>query len=127
LQTEILCVFLISPVNLSCPICPTVLQFTTQPHSIYLVPSVPLSFSSPPTNTQFILSHLSHCPSVHHTPTLNLSCPICPTALQFTTHPHSIYLVPSVQLPFSSPPTNTQFNLSHLSHSPSVHHPPTLN
>jgi len=32
--TEILCVFLISPVRFSCPICPTVFQFTTHQKSV---------------------------------------------------------------------------------------------
>jgi len=32
--TEILCVFLISPVYFSCPICPTVSQFTPHQHSL---------------------------------------------------------------------------------------------
>ena len=70
-QTEILCVFLFSLVRFPCPICPTLFQFTTHHHSISLVPSVPLSFSSPPTTTQFPLSHLSHSLSVHHPPTFN--------------------------------------------------------
>ena len=111
----------------SCSICPTLFQFTTHQRSISNAPSVSLPFFSPPTDTQFHLSYLSHSLSVHHPPPFNFSCPICPTSSQFTTHQHSISLVPSVSLTFISPLTNTQFLLSHLSHSLSVHHPPTLN
>jgi hypothetical protein len=70
------------PCSFPCPICSTVFQFTTHHlslpntnHAVSLVPSVPLSFSSPPTTfyypvqtMQFLLSHLSHCLSVYHPP-----------------------------------------------------------
>jgi hypothetical protein len=54
--TKFVCVFLISPVRFSRPFCPTVLQFTTHhqyqfPQYVSLVPSVQLSFSSPPTGS----------------------------------------------------------------------------
>jgi hypothetical protein len=46
---------------------------------------------------QFLLSHLSHCLSVHHLPpsshqykSCSFSCPICPTVFQFTTHHNSV-------------------------------------
>ena len=76
------------PLNLSCPICRTPHQFSTNHHSIYVVPSAPLHFSSPPNTIQFILFHLYHSTSVHHPPPFKLSCPVCPTPLQFTTHHH---------------------------------------
>ena len=107
------CVFLISPVHFSCPICPTLFQLTTHHHSLTIspVPSVQLSFSSSPTtiHSPFLLWHLSHL-------------------RQLTTHHHSLTIspVPSVPLSFSSPPTtiHSPFLLSHLSHCLSAHHPP---
>ena len=58
--------------HFSCPICPTVFQLTTHHHSFTIspVPSLPLSFSSPPTtiHSQFLLSHLPHSLSAHHPP-----------------------------------------------------------
>src|SRR5215510_3157896 len=121
------------PYSFACPICLTPFQFTTHHHSltntnhtVSLVPSVPLPFNSPPTTIhqpiqtiQFLLSHLSHSLSVHHPPPFtnqykpySFSCPICLTSFQFTTHHHSltntnhtVSLVPSVPLSFSSPPT----------------------
>jgi hypothetical protein len=135
--TGILCVIVIAAVRFSCPICPTVFQFTTHQHSetstnhaVSLVPSAPLPFSSPPTNIQwpvqimkFLLSHLAHCLSVHHPPTFSdqykscsISCPICPTVFQSTTHQHSltstnhaVSLVPSATLSFKSPLTKIQW------------------
>ena len=86
--------------HFSCPICLTVFQLTTHHHSLTIsqIPSVPLSFSPPPTTIRspFLLSHLSHFLSAHHQPpfTRHFSCPICLTLFQLTTHHHSLTISP---------------------------------
>ena len=126
--------FFISSFRFPCPNSPTPFQLTTHHHSLTIspVPSVPLSFSSPPTtiHSQFLLSHLTHYFSGHHPPpfTHHFSCPICPTVLQLTNQQHSLTISPVQFVPlfFSSPPTtiHSQFLLTHLSHSLSAHNQP---
>jgi hypothetical protein len=100
--------------SFSCPICPTVFQFTTDQlsvtstnHAVSLFPSAPLSFSSPPTNIQspiqmmqFLLSHLSHCLSVHHPPLFSHQYKSCSSSLyNFVHHPATLsFCTPNISL-----------------------------